>query len=193
MWLLILTFITFSLLVFIINNAWLLLAFTILNVLLMIIFKIKIKKIFSNLVKNLVFILIVFLFNLIFDNLINSMIVAWKILIVLNGSFIFSAKISPTKLANGFCQLFYPLKIFKVNVDDLSLMMVIAFNFIPIIVSDTANLKQALLARNIKLNLKTLFTKTHIIFVMFFANIFRKVNELEQALLARNYLKKEKF
>lgn len=187
MFILILLFIAFSIVTFLINNVWVLLGLTISNILLHFIFHISPKKALINLSKILVFVVIVFLFNLIFDNYINSLIVAWKIIIVTNGAFIFSSRISPTQLSIGFEQLLYPLKIFKVNTLDISLMLVIALNFIPIIARESRELKQVLYARNIKLNIKTLFTQSPKLFVMFFANIFKRVNELEQTLLARNY------
>lgn len=90
-----------------------------------------------------------------------------------------------TNLASGLSKLLYPLKIFKIDTDDIALMLVIAFNFITIISEEIKTLKLALRARNVKLNLKTVFTKTHIIFILFFANLFRKVNYLEKTLIIR--------
>lgn len=187
MFLIILIFIAFSIATFLINNVWVLLGLTISNILLHFIFKICPVKALKNLLKILLFVLIVFLFNLIFDSVVASLIVAWKIIIVANGAFIFSYKINATKLAQGFNQLFYPLKLFKVNTNNLSLMIVIAINFIPILTNEAYNLKLTLKARNVNLNLKTLFTQSHKLFVMFFANIFKRVDELELVLRARNY------
>ena len=183
----ILIFILFSLYTFLTNIIWVLLGFTISNLLLIIIYKIKPIQILKNFYRSLILIGIIFAFNLIFDNLINSLIISWKIFIVAQGSFIFSNAIPPHKMAIGFYQLLTPLKIFKVNITNISLMLVIAFNFIPIISNDIFILKQTLKARNVKLNLKTFFTKSHIIFTMFFANLFKRVNQLEESLRARNY------
>ncbi|MCI5714183.1 MAG: energy-coupling factor transporter transmembrane protein EcfT [Firmicutes bacterium] len=187
MFLIILIFIAFSIATFLINNVWVLLGLTTSNILLHFIFKISPVKALKNLLKILMFVLIIFLFNLIFDSVVASLIVAWKIIIVANGAFIFSYKINATKLAQGFNQLFYPLKLFKVNTNNLSLMIVIAINFIPILTNEAYNLKLTLKARNVNLNLKTLFTQSHKLFVMFFANIFKRVDELELVLRARNY------
>lgn len=185
MFLFILLFITFSLFIFITNNIYVLVGFTISNILLHFIFKISPKKALKNLFKIFFLIIIIFLFNLIFDNLINSLIVSYKVLIVANGAFIFSKVITPTRLANGFKQLFLPLKLFKVDTNNLALMLTIALNFIPIISYDITTLKQTLKARNVKLNLKTLFTQSHLLFVMFFANLFKRVDDLELVIRAR--------
>mgnify|MGYP004681884173 FL=1 len=185
MFIFILLFIVFSLFIFITNNIYVLVGFTISNILLHFIFKISPKKALKNLFKIFFLIIIIFLFNLIFDNLINSLIVSYKVLIVANGAFIFSKVITPTRLANGFKQLFLPLKLFKVDTNNLALMLTIALNFIPIISYDITTLKQTLKARNVKLNLKTLFTQSHLLFVMFFANLFKRVDDLELVIRAR--------
>ena len=185
MFIYILLFIAFSLFIFITNNIYVLVGFTISNILLHFIFKISPKKALKNLFKIFFLIIIIFLFNLIFDNLINSLIVSYKVLIVANGAFIFSKVITPTRLANGFKQLFLPLKLFKVDTNNLALMLTISLNFIPIISYDITTLKQTLKARNVKLNLKTLFTQSHLLFVMFFANLFKRVDDLELVIRAR--------
>lgn len=185
MFIFILLFIAFSLFIFITNNIYVLVGFTISNILLHFIFKISPKKALKNLFKIFFLIIIIFLFNLIFDNLINSLIISYKVLIVANGAFIFSKVITPTRLANGFKQLFLPLKLFKVDTNNLALMLTIALNFIPIISYDITTLKQTLKARNVKLNLKTLFTQSHLLFVMFFANLFKRVDDLELVIRAR--------
>lgn len=185
MFIFILLFIAFSLFIFITNNIYVLVGFTISNILLHFIFNISPKKALKNLFKIFFLIIIIFLFNLIFDNLINSLIVSYKVLIVANGAFIFSKVITPTRLANGFKQLFLPLKLFKVDTNNLALMLTIALNFIPIISYDITTLKQTLKARNVKLNLKTLFTQSHLLFVMFFANLFKRVDDLELVIRAR--------
>lgn len=183
----ILLFIAFSLYMFLTHSLWVLLAFTISNFILVVVFKLKFNKMLRCFLKSLVFVGMVFAFNLIFDTFVNSLIVAWRLEIVTLGAFVFSCVVTPSRLSEGFCQLLYPLKVFKVNINDVSLMLVVAFNFIPIISRDVTALKQTLKARNVKLNLKTFFTQSHLLFVMFFAGIFKRVDELEQVVLARGY------
>ena len=183
----ILFFIIYSLLAFLFSNVWVLLGFTLFNVTLLFAFRIPFKALIKNLWRIFWFALFVFLFNLIFDDVISCLIIVWKIAIVANFSFIFSKAMSPTNMAIGFAQLFYPLKLFKVNVNEFSLMFVIAFNFIEIFSIEIKNLKLSLAARNFKFNFKSLFTKLHVILIMLFANIFKRVNSLEMALRVRGY------
>ena len=143
--------------------------------------------ILKNLLAISIFVLIVFAFNLIFDSLINSLIICAKIILVCNFSYIISKTLNIVKIAEGITYLLYPLKLFKFDINQISLMIVIALNFVSIITKEAKSLKLALKARNINFNLKTLFTKSHIIFIMFFANIFKRVDMLELSLRSKNF------
>ena len=185
----ILFFIAYSLAAFIINNIWVLLGFTLFNVVLLISFRIKFIKILKNLWRIFWFSAIVFAFNVIFDSVIASLIVVWKIVIVTNFAFILSQTMSPANMATGFAQLFYPLKLLKVDVQEIALMFVIAFNFIEIFSQELRTLKMCLKARKFNIGFKTIFTKLHIILLMFFANLFKRVSSLEMSLKVRGYNK----
>lgn len=183
----ILFFIGYSLTIFLVNNIYVLLGAFIFNVLLIIIFRIKLLNIIKNLFAISFFILIVFVFNLIFDSVINSLIICAKIVLVCNFSFIISKILSNVKIAEGITYLLYPLKIFKVDINQISLMIVIALNFVSILTREVRNLKTALKARNVNLNLKTLFTQSHIIFTMFFVNLLKRVDMLELSLKSKGF------
>lgn len=184
---LILFFIVYSCLVFAFSNIYFLIGCAIFNLLLIIILKVSPKKLLKNFMHILFFVLFVFLFNLIFDSIVSSLIVVFKIVIVTNFAFVFSYRISKTQLANGIANLLLPLKLFKVNTNNLALMIVISLNFISILGKEAKQLKSNLRARNIKLNLKTFFTKTPTIFTMFIAGILKRVNLIEASLKARGY------
>lgn len=185
--LLIIFFIVYSCVVFAVNHFWFLLGCSVFNVVLIFALRVNFKKLIKNLGQCLVFTIFVVLFNLIFDGWIICLMIGFKILIVTNFAFVFTYRISNTMLAHGFATLFYPLKIFKVDVDNLALMLVIALNFINVLRGEISDLKDHLKTRNIKLNLKTFFTKAHIIFTMFFAGLLKRVISLENALIARGY------
>ena len=183
----ILFFLAYSCCAFLISNNTVLLGFTLFNLLLLAIFRVNLWKTLKNLGGILCFTTIVFLFNLIFDDVISSLIVAWKILLVTNFSFIFSSIFSPVQIANGVSQLLFPLKLFKVKTDNLVIMIVIALNFIPIIAQEIKTLKQNLKSRNVPLNLKTILTKSHLILTLYFASLLKKTEDLEIVLKTRNY------
>ncbi len=180
-------FIAYSLCVFLISNIYALIGFSAFNLLLLVIFRINVLKTLKNLYKILFFAVFVFLFNLIFDDVVSSAIVGWKILIVTNFAFIFSNIFSPVQIATGISQMLFPLKLFKVNTDNMVIVIVIALNFVPIILSEIKTLKQNLRVRNVKMNLKTIFTKSHVILTLYFASLLKKTEDLETVLLSRNY------
>ncbi len=185
--LLILFLIGYSIAVFLIKNLWVLLGFTIFNLLLLIITRISPRKLAKNTLAILPFLIIVFLFNLIFDSVVNSLIVIWRIFIVTNFCFIFSVNVSPANLANGFTTLLCPLKLFKVNTERLGIMLTIAFNFIPILRAKAGGMKKTLKVRHAKITPKNLIQMLTFMFSMFFVELIKMSNELERAMLARNY------
>lgn len=184
---LILFLICYSLAVFLVQNIWFLVACTVFNLLLLIITRVSPKKLLRNTIGILPFLIIVFLFNLIFDTVINSLIIIWRIFIVTNYCFIFSVNISPSKLASGFSILLYPLKLFKVNTDRLGIMLVITFNFIPILRGKTYSMKNTLKARHAKFTLKNMVSMLVFMFTIYFVELVKMSNELERAMMARNY------
>lgn len=186
--LLIVFFVGYSCLVFVIDNLYFLLVCIVFHTVMAFVLRVNWRRLFKNLGKCWLFALFVVLFNLIFDSWLASLIIGLKILIITNFAFLFRYRISNTKLANGLAMLFYPLKVFKVNVDNIALMLVIALNFINILGREIIELKEHLKSRNIKLNLPTYFTKTHLIFTMFFAGLLKRVLVLESALNARGYV-----
>lgn len=180
--------IAYSLCVFLIPNFWFLIACTVFNFLLILIFGISPKKLLRNVLDILPFLIIVFVFNLIFDSVVSSLIVVWKIFIVTNFCYVFSQIISPSKMAMGMAGLFFPLKLFKVNTDKLGIMIVVALNFIPIIREKTRMMKKTLKARNVKLTPKNLVKTLGFMFSIFFVELFKMSNEIEKTLIARNYV-----
>lgn len=184
---LILFLIGYSIAVFLIKNLWVLLGFTIFNLLLLILLRISLRKLLKSTFAILPFLIIVFLFNLIFDGVVDSLIVVWRIFIVTNFCFIFSVNVSPANLANGFSILLYPLKIFKVNTARIGIMLTIAFNFIPILRSKASGIKKTLKVRHAKITPKNLVQMLTFMFSIFFLELVKMSNELERAMLARNY------
>ena len=83
--------------------------------------------------------------------------------------------------------MFYPLKIFKVNVKDLSLIISIALTFIPILINEATNIKYSLISKGFDFNLKNVFTRPHIFLITYINNIFERVDTLEKTLLMKAY------
>ncbi len=183
----ILFFVAYSCVVFFAPDWIWLASFSAFNLILCFAFRTGFVKTIKNLLKISIFAGIVFLFNLIFDDVIPCLITAWKILIVANFTFVFGKAFSPTQIATGFSELLFPLKLFKVDTEAISLVIVIALEFIPILSKSASNLKKVLKVRGFKFNLKNIFTQGHIIFLLFFTELFKRVDTIELAFRARGY------
>lgn len=76
-----------------------------------------------------------------------------------------------------------PLKIFKINTDEIKLMVSISLSMIPILKKDVYELKEACIAKNISLNVNNI----KIILSKFFLSLITRVNQIEEALIAKGY------
>ena len=76
-----------------------------------------------------------------------------------------------------------PLKIFKVNTDDIKVMVCISLSVIPILKKDLYELKEACKSKNITFNIKNM----KIVLAKFFLSLISRVNEIEESLIAKGY------
>ena len=76
-----------------------------------------------------------------------------------------------------------PLKIFKINTEDIEVMVCISLSIITILRKNLEEVKEACKAKNIDFNLKNAKT----IFAKFFLSLIERINQLEEALIAKGY------
>jgi len=76
-----------------------------------------------------------------------------------------------------------PLKILKVNTDDIKVMVCISLSVIPILKKDLYELKEACKSKNITFNVKNM----KILLAKFFLSLISRINELEESLIAKGY------
>lgn len=76
-----------------------------------------------------------------------------------------------------------PLKIFKVNTEDIKIMVCISLSVIPVLKKDLQEVKEACIAKNIDFNIKNM----KIILSKFFISLIARVSEIEEALIAKEY------
>ena len=78
--------------------------------------------------------------------------------------------------------MYYPLKIFKVDINKLSLIISIAITFIPILINEGVIIKKSLINKGYKFNLKNVLTRPQIFITTYLNNLFNKIDEIEKAL-----------
>ena len=149
----------------------------------MIFTKINFKKVIIRSIKILPFIIFTFIINCILDNYINAFLVGIKLLLVCNITIIYSEVVTISSIAEAMKSLCFPLKLFKVNTDDIKIMVYIALAMIPILKKELFEVKEICMAKNINFNIRNM----KIILEKFFCSLLFRVNKIEEALIAKGY------
>lgn len=178
-----LIFILYATLVFFVpNNIWLI-SFAIINFILMIIIKVNLKKAIINLTKYLLFIFFTFIFNLILDTWTNAIWLAIKLVLVCNVTYIYSRTITVVKLAKTVRKICKPLELFKINTEEIEVLVSIALSMLPVLKKEYVEIKEACNAKNIKFNIKNM----KIILSKILLSTIRRVNEIDESLVEKGY------
>jgi energy-coupling factor transporter transmembrane protein EcfT len=86
-------------------------------------------------------------------------------------------------IAETIKKICFPLKILKVNTDEIKVMICISLSMIPILKKDLYDIKEACIAKKIKFNVKNMKS----ILTKFFLKLLVRVNEIEESLKAKGY------
>ncbi len=183
-----LVFICYSILIFFINNYIVLGIITIINAILIVILKLNFKDVIKKLLKLFVFIGFTIIINIIVESIDYAILIAIKLLLICNITYIFSKTITYMEFAEVIEKIFYPLKIFKIDSKNVGLIICISIAFIPILQKELEELKNALKIKGFKINLINILKNINIISKPFFISILRKVNELENSLAIKGYM-----
>ena len=119
----------------------------------------------------------------ILDNLSNALWIGIKLFIVCNITIIYSEITSILGIAETIKIICSPLKILKVNTDEIKVMVCISLSMIPILKKELYEVKEACIAKNIVFNVKNM----KIILSKFFITLITRVNEIEESLIAKGY------
>lgn len=76
-----------------------------------------------------------------------------------------------------------PLKVFKINTDEIKLLVCISLSMIPILKKELYEIKDACIAKKISFNVKNI----KYILSKFSISIIRRASELEKSLIAKGY------
>lgn len=153
------------------------------NFILMISFKVSLRKAFTNLLFLMPFILITGIFNLFFGSLFEALFITFKLILVCNITYIFKDVAGTTNIIKAIETLFSPLKIFGISPTDISLIVNIALTFIPTLIRDLSEIKYALKAKGCT----DFFTNIKYTFKIILTSIFKKTNNLELTLKAKGF------
>lgn len=177
-------FLVYTSSIFFIKNMYLLLAILLLNIIITFFSKIPFKTIIYSIYKYLFIIILTFFFNIIFGYYKDAFIICFKLILVCNIGLVFSYKIGFSNIIISLEKLFTPLKIFKINPKNITLIINIAITSIPIFIKNLNQTLTTMEAKGLKkYSIKSLKYTSKLL--LFF--IFKKTNELEFTLKVKNY------
>ena len=178
-----LIFIVYATLIFFVPSSGWLVVFAVVNLILMLVIKVNFKKAIINLTKYLPFILFTFIFNLILDNYINAIWMAVKLLLVCNTTYIYSRTITVSQLAKTIRTICKPLEIFKINTEEIELIVSISLSMIPVLKNEYIEVKEACKAKNITFNIKNM----KVILSKVLLSTIKRINEIDESLVEKGY------
>lgn len=180
-------FLVYVILIFFMKNNIALIGALTIDIILIAIYKIDLKKLLNNLIKISIFVLITAIINAFIVDINYAVLIGIKLILVCIMTYIFSQMLSYMEFAAVIEVLVYPLKLFGINPKDLGLLITIAISFIPILREELERIKYVLLVKGFKLNAINVIKNMNIIFKPLFVSIMERINEIEYSLKAKGY------
>lgn len=179
-------FIIYTISIFFLNSVKLLACMFFLNFIIAIILKIDLKKMLYNLKILLPFIIFTMLINILLASLYDGIIMGIRIVICYSITYIFSKTLTVLEVADTIQKLCYPLKIFKININNIGMMVSISICMIPVLKNDIYTLIQTMKAKGriMKINSIIIIMKPMLI------SILRRTSQMEKTLLTKAYIDK---
>lgn len=180
-------FLMYTVLIFFIKDYFLLGIFLVINILLMIILKQKLKKALMSVLKIIPFIIFTAGINMIISGISYGILIGIRLILVCNITYIFSKKMTPHKLQYVIETLLKPLKIININSKEVGIIVCIGLTFIPIIQKEITELKYSLKSKGCNPNLKNIIRKPNYILVPLITSIIKRIGEIENSLYSKGY------
>lgn len=176
-------FILYASFIFFIHTNILLLVVFLLNILAMLCLKIKVVDAIQNIVKLLPFILLTVIVNCLLSNYEYAILVAIKLILVCNVTYIYSKTTTVRGIARTIKNLCMPLKLLKVNPDDIELLVCISLSMIPILKREYSQLRDACSAKGIDMNVKNM----KVVLTKLMISVMKRVNEIEESMIEKGW------
>ncbi len=176
-------FVLYASFIFFIDTKLLLLVVFLLNLLAMIVLKIKVGEAIQNIVKWLPFILLTVLINCLLSNYEYALLIAVKLILVCNATYIYSRTTTVRGIAHTIKSLCMPLKWLNVNPDDMELLVCISLSMLPILKREYFQLREACVAKGMALNIKN----SKVVLTKLMISVMKRVNEIEESMIEKGY------
>jgi energy-coupling factor transporter transmembrane protein EcfT len=172
---------TFS--VFFVTNLWFLAALALCNTLIMAASRMNARRALGDLALMLPFIAFAALINALLGDMKEMLLVALRLILVCNITFIFRQRTGSMELAGAVSLLLYPVKLFGADPRDMGLMVCIAVAFIPALRRDLEDIIRALASKGLKMTPKT----AGYVLKPFLTGVLKRSGEIALALKAKGY------
>jgi energy-coupling factor transporter transmembrane protein EcfT len=181
-------FIIYTALIFCINDYKIIAIIAIINVILMIIGKIKFTEAGKALIKLVPFIILIILINIILDSIQTAILIGIRLALVCNVTYTFTKNFTPRQLSMSIENLLTPLKVFHVNTRDIGIMISIAVAFIPILKDEAEKIKYSLQSKGFNTNGINMIKNINLLLVPLIVSIFKRVDHIENGLKSKGYV-----
>lgn len=124
---------------------------------------------------------------MLFEDINISLKVGIRLFLTIDYTYIIGTFLTPSKIRIAFKYLFYPLKIFKIDNQNLAMIIAISLSFIPLLIDEAKMIKLSLQSKGFNPSLSGFVTKPHIYLITFLNNLFDRLDELEKTLFIKAY------
>lgn len=179
----------FSVGIFLVRNWWMLTVLTIAIIMVTFMFnrtRQALMRCLKLLRRNFWFVLFVWLCNVGFSGMAEATLLAIRLFLVILVVFDVTSRIRPQRFARGMGVLLRPFAIFGLDVDAAVLAITVALNLLPVLSREAANTNRALKLKGVS-GWRDLWRRPQIYVQCYFAGSFRRMAEMERALLLKGY------
>lgn len=133
------------------------------------------------------FVIITFVINLFFSDVTYSFMISYRIFIMLILTLILTLTTKSMDIVYAITNILTPLKIFGVNIKEISLMIGIGISFMPILKQEYIKIKQAQIAKGYLPKFRKIKRYAICIFIPYITGCFKRVDDMSLALQAKGY------
>ena len=130
------------------------------------------------------------IFEITREGVIKGTKLASRIALMITEASLLAYTTTPKEMSDGMAKAFSPLKKAGLPIDEMSVMVMIAFRFIPVMLEETNNLMDAQASRGVEFENCSIFTKMKNMFALvmpLFINSLERSSDLAMAMEARGY------
>ena len=130
------------------------------------------------------------IFEITREGIIKGVSLASRIALMITEASLLGYTTTPKELSDGLAKAFSPLRKIGMSIDEMSIMVMIAFRFIPVMLEEANDLMDAQASRGVEFENCSVFTKTKNVFTLLmplFIGSIERSADLAMAMEARGY------